>query len=164
MTIFNLELLLTILAGVCLVVGIIGSFVPMLPGPPIAWVGLLLAFFSDYNNIPLLCLIITCVVMIVVTVFDIIMPSKMTKKTGGSKAATWGCTIGIILGLFIPPFGILIFPFVGALVGELINTNADFKVSLKSAFGAFLGFLLGTGIKLFTVIVYIVIYIISFRK
>ena len=159
-----LSIVFSVVAAILLLIGVIGSFVPMLPGLPIAWCGLLLAFFSQYNNIPLVCLIITAVVTVAVAVFDMIMPAKMTKKSGGSKGASIGCTIGIIAGLFLPPFGVLFCPFIGAFIGECIHSSGDLKLSLKSAWGAFLGFLCGTGIKLFTVIVFIIIYIVSFFK
>ena len=159
-----LSIVFSILAGILLLIGIVGSFVPVLPGPPIAWCGLLLAFFSQFNNIPLWCLIVTAVMTVAVAVFDMIMPARMTKKRGGSKGASFGCTIGIIVGLFLPPFGVLFCPFIGAFIGECLHSSGDIKLSLKSAWGAFLGFLCGTGIKLFTVIIFIIIFIVSFFK
>ena len=86
----------------------------------------------------------------------------MTKKTGGSKAATTGSTIGLIVGLFVGPVGIILGPFCGALVGELLENNREFKPALKVAWGAFLGFLLGTGIKMAAVVWFIWVYILSF--
>jgi len=159
----DLSLLLTILAGILLVVGFLGTFVPILPGAPLAWVGLLLSFFSSYNHISLLCLIITGVVAVLVSILDNILPVYMTNKTGGSKAATTGSTVGLVIGFFVGPPGIILGPFLGALIGELISTSGDFKVSLKSAWGAFLGFLFGVGIKMISVLVFIWIFIISFR-
>ena len=86
----------------------------------------------------------------------------MTNKIGGSKAATIGSTIGLIIGLFMGPAGIILGPFLGALVGELIHSKGAFFTSLKSAWGAFLGFLLGTGIKMIAVGFFIWIFIRSF--
>jgi uncharacterized protein YqgC (DUF456 family) len=159
----NISIILTILAGILLIVGFLGTFVPVLPGAPLAWVGLLLSYFSSYNKISILCLIITGVVAIVVSILDNILPVYMTNKTGGSKAATTGSTIGLIIGFFVGPPGIIFGPFLGALAGELISTSSDFKVSIKSAWGAFLGFLCGVGIKMAAVMIFIWIFIISFR-
>lgn len=158
----NLSLLLSILAGLILVVGFLGTFIPVLPGAPLAWVGLLLAYFSSYNEISLFILILMGIIAVVVSIIDNIFPVYMTNKSGGSKAATTGSTIGLIVGFFVGPLGIILGPFCGALIGELIKTGGDMKVSLKSAWGAFLGFLLGTGIKIVAVLIFIWIFIISF--
>ena len=157
-----MELALTIFAGILLGIGFLGTFVPILPGAPLAWAGLLLAYFSDYNEISLTILIITAIVAIIVSIVDNIFPITMTKKTGGSKAATTGSTIGLIVGLFVGPVGIILGPFCGALVGELLENNGEFKPALKVAWGAFLGFLLGTGIKMAAVVWFIWVYILSF--
>lgn len=159
----NISIILSILAGVMLVIGFLGTFVPVLPGAPLAWIGLLLAYFSAYNNVTLFWLVITGIVAVAVSVIDNIFPIMMTNKSGGSKAATTGSTIGLIIGFFVGPLGIIFGPFLGALVGELIHSNGNFKLSLKSAWGAFLGFLLGTGLKMGAVLIFIWIFIISFR-
>ena len=98
----NVSLLLSILAGVILAVGFLGTFIPVLPGAPLAWVGLLLCYFSTYNELSLVWLIVTAVIAVVVSILDNIMPVYMTNKTGGSKAATRGATFGlkICLGCF----------------------------------------------------------------
>ena len=158
----GVSILLDCLAGIILLLGFLGTFVPVLPGAPLAWVGLLLAYFSSLNEISILTLIITAVVAVLVSIFDNVLPVLMTNKTGGSKAATWGATIGLIAGLFIGPVGIIAGPFLGALTGELIHSNGNFSQSLKSAWGAFLGVLLGTGIKMIAVGFYIWIFIRSF--
>lgn len=157
-------ILFVILAGFLLIVGLIGTVVPALPGPPIAWAGLLAAHFSVYSQIGIWILVVTGIAAIVVTVMDNIFPSLMTKKAGGSKAATWGCTIGLIVGFFLTPIFILIGPFLGALIGELINDSSDTKKAFKAALGAFTGFLLGTGIKIFTVGCFIWIFVWSIVK
>lgn len=157
------SIILITVAVVLLLIGFIGTFVPVLPGPPLAWGGLLAAYFSVYNEITIKLLVITGIVAIVITILDTILPSWMTKKTGGSKAATTGSTIGIIVGLFVGPLGIILGPFIGALIGELIHTDGEFGKSLKSAFGAFLGFLCGTGMKMVTVGIFIWFFVKSFN-
>ena len=152
----------SILAGILLLLGFLGTFVPVLPGAPLAWLGILLAFFSDYNEISFVILIVTAVAAVIVSILDNVLPVVLTNKIGGSKAATIGSTIGLIAGFFLGPAGIIAGPFLGALIGELINSNGDFFTSLKSAWGAFLGFVLGTGIKMITVGLFIWIYVRSF--
>ncbi|MBP5603453.1 MAG: DUF456 domain-containing protein [Treponema sp.] len=158
----NLSILLTILAVILLIVGFLGTFVPVIPGAPLAWVGILLAYFSSYNDISLVCLIITGVVAVAVSVLDNFLPVLMTDKVGGSKAATVGSTIGLIAGFFLGPAGIIAGPFLGALVGEMIHSGGNFSTSIKAAWGAFLGFLLGTGIKMIAVGFFIWIFVRSF--
>ena len=160
----GLGVILSIVAGVLLVVGFIGTFVPVLPGAPLAWAGLLAAYFSEYNNISIVCLIITAVIAVVVSITDNIFPVTMTKKFGGSKYAVTGATVGLIVGFFTGPWGIILGPFLGALIGELINKKGHSEGVLKSAFGAFMGFLLGTGLKMIVVLGFIWVFVISFFK
>ena len=152
-------LFFAVLAGILLLIGLIGTVLPVLPGPPIAWAGLLAAHFSVYSQIEVWILVATGIAALFVTVIDNIFPSLMTKKAGGSKAATWGCTIGLIVSFFLGPIFILIAPFVGAYIGEMIHDSSDAKRALKAAFGAFKGFLLGTGLKIITVMCFIWLFL-----
>lgn len=160
----GISVILSIVAGVLLVVGFLGTFVPVLPGAPLAWAGLLAAYFSEYNEISLVCLIVTAVFAVVVSITDNIFPVAMTKKFGGSKYATTGATVGLVVGFFTGPWGIILGPFFGALIGEFINKEGRSEGVFKAAFGAFMGFLLGTGLKMITVLAFIWIYIISFFR
>ena len=160
----GISVILCIVAGILLLAGFLGTFVPILPGAPLAWAGLLAAHFSIYNDISILCLIITGVIAVLVSIADNIFPVTMTKKFGGSKYATTGATIGLIVGFFTGPWGIILGPFLGALVGELINKEGRNEGVLKAAFGAFMGFLLGTGLKMITVLAFIWIFVISFMR
>jgi len=143
-----LDILLIVAAIVCLLVGIIGCVVPVLPGPPISWVGLLLLKFTNVcgSDISWTWVIVWGIVVIAVTILDYYIPVWGIKKAGGSKAGIWGATIGIIVGLFFAPWGIILGPFIGALIGELCIGKGHSQ-SVKSAFGSFIGFLLSVGIK-----------------
>lgn len=155
----TLDLILCIAAGLLLFIGFLGTFIPVLPGAPLAWGGLLVAFFSSYTEISVVCLVVCGVFAVLVSILDNLFPVFMTKKSGGSKAATTGSTIGLIVGFFVGPAGMILGPFAGALICEFIHTKGDFRIAFKSAWGAFLGFLLGTGIKMITVMIYIWIFI-----
>ena len=159
-----MDILFIILAVILLVVGFLGTFVPVLPGAPLAWVGLLLAYFSSYTTISLVTLIVTCVLAILVSVLDNIFPILLTKKFDGSKASTRGATVGLIVGFFTGPWGIILGPFIGAFIGELIHNSEDTKKALSVAWGAFLGFLLGTGAKMIVVLAFIWIFILGIVK
>lgn len=148
-----MDAFLIIMAFVCLLLGIIGSVAPGLPGPPISWVGLLLAGFTPWVETTPTLLIVTGVIAVVITLFDYIIPSLTTKRMGGSKYGVWGCNIGLIISIFGLPFGptgllgVIIWPFIGALLGEYFHQH-DIQPSVKAAFGAFLGFITGTLLKL----------------
>jgi hypothetical protein len=92
---------------------------------------------------------------------DYIIPAIGTKKFGGSKVGMIGTTLGLVVALIFPifgVFGVIIWPFLGAFVGEIIN-KADKKTALKAAFGSFLGFLMGTFLKFMVAVVYLGLFI-----
>ena len=143
-----MDIFLAVLSGILIITGVLGSVLPVLPGPPVAWVGLLVLSFSKYAEFTVSFLIIMAAIMVVVTIMDFLIPAWGTKKFGGSKAGVTGSAVGLIAGLFFGPLGIVLGPFVGAFLGELIANGTEFKVALKSATGSFIGFLLSTGLKL----------------
>ncbi len=154
-----MDILLYILGFLCIVLGLAGSVLPALPGPPLSYVGMLLIHFTDKVDFTVTQLVVWGVLIAVVQVLDFIIPSIGTKKFGGSKYGVWGCNIGVIVGMFAGPPGIVLGPFVGAIIGEMLKTH-DFSISLKAGFGAFLGFLAGTLIKV-VLVIYLLIVAIS---
>ncbi|MEL6917689.1 MAG: DUF456 domain-containing protein, partial [Bacteroidota bacterium] len=127
----------------------------------VSWLGLLLLYLTQVIPDDWWVLGITLAVALVVFALDYIIPAVGTKKFGGSKAGMLGTTVGLLVALFFPIlgiFGIIVWPFVGALVGELIN-KADNKTALKAAFGSFIGFLTGTFLKFVVAIVYFGIFV-----
>ncbi len=149
-----MDIFLVILSLLFMVLGIIGSFLPVLPGPLTSWIGLLILYFTDAIEISSTFLIVTFIIAIAIWVLDYIIPAMGTKQFGGSKSGMIGTTLGLIIGLFSPiPFGIIIGPFIGALIGELINDN-DINKATKAAFGSFLGFIASTFLKFIIAIIY----------
>jgi len=141
--------ILIIIAIAIIFLGIIGTLLPLLPGPPLSWLGLLLLKFTTWGaEITWTWIIIFAAVVIIISIVDYIIPVWGAKKFGGTAAGVWGAAIGLVLGLFFMPLGIIIGPFAGAFVGEMIF-GATTKQSLKAATGTFIGFMLGIGLKLF---------------
>jgi uncharacterized protein YqgC (DUF456 family) len=154
-----MDILLLFIAALFIALGIIGSFLPILPGPITSWVGLLILHFTDAIPMNWTFLIITLVFAIFVWFLDYIIPAIGTKRFGGSKYGMIGTSVGLLVGLLSPiPFGIIIGPFVGALIGELIN-KTDSKTAIKAAFGSFLGFLTSTFIKFIVALIYLGLFI-----
>ena len=162
-----METFIAIVAIILGAVGIIGSIVPGLPGPPISWVGLLVLFIwgggtnASAEPMSLTFLLLWLGIVIVVSVLDYVVPASFTKLTGGIKYGSWGAIAGLFLGLIFPPVGMIMGSLLGAFAGEVLFAGKDTSGSVKSAFGAFLGFLFGTGIKLITsavMLFYIIVY------
>ncbi len=141
------DYILLTFAIILMILGIIGCLVPVLPGPPLSYLGMILLHFSKFADFSTNILIAMAVIAVLVTILDYIVPVWGTKRFGGSKYGTRGATVGLIIGLFLGPLGIIIGPFIGAFVGELIFKD-DIKYALKAGFGSLLGFLTGIGLKL----------------
>lgn len=143
-----MDILLIIIGSLFILIGILGCFLPVLPGPPLSWIGILFLYFTEGSGISSTFLFTWLAIAAFVTALDYIIPIWGTKKLGGSKMGVRGSMIGLLIGLFFPPIGIIVGPFLGALVAELIHDAYDTRKAFKSAFGSFLGFILGTGLKL----------------
>lgn len=155
-----MDLFLLFLGFLFVLLGIIGSFLPVLPGPITGWVGLLLLHLTTIVPKDWTFLGISLAISIFVWGIDYVIPAWGTKKFGGSKYGVRGSLIGLLVGLlFLGPLGIILGPFLGALLGELHFDSSNFKRALKAAFGSFIGFLLSTGLKLGVSIVFVWLFL-----
>lgn len=141
---------------ILLVIGLVSCVLPPLPGPPIAYSALLLAYFAldKTNDLPFWILVVYGVLLVIITIVDYLLPVWSTKKFGGTKAGVRGCFIGILIGILLSPFGgfsIILCPFLGAIVGELID-GQNLETAVKSGIGSFIGFLLTSGLKIILVL------------
>ena len=149
-----MEIFILIAIGGLLLLGVMGSVIPVLPGPLLSYIALLLYHFF-LNKINIDSLIWIGIAVVVITSLDYFLQIYGVKKAGGGKYAIRASVLGMLLGLFLfPPFGILAGAFIGAYIGSKIKME---KNPVKIAFGAFWGFILGTILKLC-----ISLYIISF--
>jgi uncharacterized protein len=164
-----MDVFLIIAAVLIGLVGIAGALIPGIPGTPLSYVALLLLHFTkrfDYSD---KFLIVMALVALVITLIDYWIPIYGTKKFGGTKAGVRGSMIGLVIGVIILPlsgivlgpfglFGIILGPFLGALIGERMAGTPD-QDAFRSAIGSFLGFVAGTLIKVIyglVVMVYLV--------
>jgi len=143
--------ILFLCAAVLNVVGLAGTVVPGLPGPPLSFVGLVLCCIADPNPIIIVLSVVMFFLVLIVTILDFVVPGWLTNKVGGCKKAVWGATIGLFVGLFYAPFGLILGPFIGAFAGEYIDSHKA-KQSLKVAAYTFLSIIVGTMFKFVTCI------------
>jgi hypothetical protein len=153
-----MEYFLVILGVICILIGIIGSILPGLPGPPLSYLGLLLLHWTKLVDFSQRSLIIWAVIVILVSILDYVVPIWGTKKYGGTKAGVVGSTVGLIVGIVLLPLlgivlgpmgliGILGGPFIGAFIGEM-SAGRSSDSAWRAAFGSFAGFVAGTIMKL----------------
>ena len=146
-----MAIIIDILAIIAALAGIVGCLLPAIPGPPLSYVSILLLYLFNNQDYEITgkFLVIWIVLVAAVTILDYMAQPYFTKITGGSKLAIRCSIAGLIAGMiFFPPVGIIIGPFIGAFIAEFIINKKPLKNSLAAAGGAFLGFVLGTGLKL----------------
>ncbi|NDV58377.1 DUF456 domain-containing protein [Bacteroides sp. 519] len=142
-----MDIVLIILGAICLLAGLAGCLLPILPGPPLAYIGMVLLHFTDKVQFTTTQLIIWLILVIVIQVADNFIPMLGTKKFGGTKWGIWGCLAGTLLGVILfPPWGIIIGPFAGAVIGELLG-GKETQQAIRAGLGSFIGFMLGTIMK-----------------
>lgn len=143
-----MDVLLLLLGLLSILLGIAGSFLPVLPGPILSWLGLLLLYLTGAVPMNYWVVGITFLITIALSVLDYVIPAQGTKKFGGSSYGIWGTNIGLLVGLLAPiPFGFIIGPFTGALVGELLYDSKNQQRAVKAAVGSLVGFLASSFIQ-----------------
>ena len=158
-----MDIFLLFLGFLLTLLGMIGSFLPILPGPLTGWLGLLLLYLTKTIPINYTFLGWTLALSIFIWLLDYFLPAIGTKKFGGSKFGVVGTSIGLVIGiLFFPPLGLIVGPFVGALIGELLKNRKNTKLAFKAAFGSFIGFLASTLLKFVVSLAFVVFYILKF--
>lgn len=147
--------IINLLSGLLILLGFVGVILPVIPGAPLALIGLLIfKLFSGDCGFGWEVIIIAGVFVLIGAILDYVLPISFTKKFGGSKYGVWGAIIGLILGLFFPPIGFIIGPFLGAFIFELAFASKDINGALKSAIGSFVGFLITTGYDLILCLIF----------
>jgi uncharacterized protein YqgC (DUF456 family) len=137
-----------VLAAVLIVVGFIGTVLPALPGVPLVFAGMLIAAWADgFQHVGLWTLIGLGVLTVIAVAVDFLAGLAGAKRVGASRLALFGAAIGTIVGIFFGVAGLLLGPFVGALLGELF-AGGTLRRATNVGVGAWIGFLIGTVLKL----------------
>jgi|SRR5690349_8902465 uncharacterized protein YqgC (DUF456 family) len=142
-----MDVLWLVLGVLLMLGGLAGCILPFLPGPPLCYLALLIQQLQSSPVYTTKFLLIWGGITLLITGLDYVIPLYGTKRFGGTRYGMWGCVIGLIAGLWFPPFGLIFGPFAGAFIGELAG-NAEAKHAFRAAVGSFAGFLLGTLLKL----------------
>lgn len=143
-----MDWILILLALVLLVGGVFGAILPGVPGPPLSWLGLLVFSWTGFSELSTTSLVVSCILMIAFTWADYYLPIALVKQWGGTEHGKRGALAGLVLGLFMGPWGILLGPAVGAYLFERFGAGLEHKAAFWSAFGSLVGFLVGTAGKL----------------
>ena len=143
-----MTLLIWTAAVILVVVGLIGVVLPALPGTVLIFAGLLLAAWGDgFARVGIPTIVVIGIIGAASYGVDFAAAALGAKKLGASKRAMAGAAIGTVLGLFLGLPGLIIGPFIGAVIGEL-STNRDWKKAGKAGLAAWVGFAIGTAVKI----------------
>lgn len=143
----TIDIILVALAFIFIILGMVGSFMPVLPGPPLAYMGFILVYFSGYHPFSSSTMWVYGVLVVLISVVDYFLPMWATQLSGGTSSGARGALIGTLLGMFVPlPLGIFIGAFVGAYMGEL-SAGKNQRQALIAATASFMGFVAGSLLK-----------------
>lgn len=141
--------LISFLSIVLLILGILGTFLPVLPGLVLSLAGLLIYKYGTDSDLSMLYIWAFVILTLASAVLNYIIPAKTNRKYGGTRWGSIGSVVGTIVGIFLPiPLGFLVGMFAGVFIGELLHDSKDMNKALRSTKGAFIGFIYGTGFSL----------------
>lgn len=144
----GMEIVALIIASLFFITGIVGSILPVLPGAPLIWVGMIIyGFMAGFEGLPWWFFAGQGLLALLIMGVDYLASALGSRYFGGTKAAFWGAMIGLLIGLFFFPIGLIVGPFTGAVIAELIFARKTDQ-ALKAGLGAFVGFWGGLPIKL----------------
>lgn len=141
-----MDVLIYVLSFLLLVGGIAGCVLPILPGAPLGYAGLLLLHFTGRADFSTAQLMTWLIIVVVLQVVDFITPLLGSKYTGGTSFGNRGCVAGTLIGMFFLPWGIIVGPFIGAVAGEMLG-GSDLPHAIRAGVGSLIGFLVGTLLK-----------------
>ena len=146
---------LIIIGLILAIAGMVGCILPIIPGPILSFSALiLLSWIKSWQSFSQTFLIVMGILTGLLLLLDYVAPALGAKKYGASKRGLWGSAIGMIIGIFfIPPWGMIVGAFIGALVGELAGGKSS-RNALRAGWGILIGNVMVIGLKLaFTAVV-----------
>ena len=153
-----------LVAILLVVIGIAGTILPMLPGVPLVYAGLLLAAWHDsFDKVSILTMVIIGIVALLAWVVDFVASIMTAKKVGASKYALWGAGIGALVGILGGIPGLIIGPAIGAIIGELI-THKDAAKATTVGIAAGLGFVLALAVKIVLALTMLAVFAYAYYK
>lgn len=151
-----------LLAVALVVVGVVGTVLPALPGAPLVFLGLLLAaWVHDFEKVGWVTLTVLAVLTALTFVVDFMAASLGAKRVGASWAALAGAALGMIVGLFFSIPGLILGPFVGAVVGEYL-ARKDWAQARRVGVGTWIGMLIGIAGKLALIFTMVGIFVLAY--
>lgn len=142
------SLLLFTLGAILIVIGLVGMLLPIIPGPPILFFGLLLAAWADdFEYVGFWSMVLLGIIATLTYLLDFLAGVFGVKRFGASPRAMFGAAAGTLLGLFFGLPGVLIGPFAGACIGELTTTR-NVTAAGRAGLGATVGLAIGAAVKL----------------
>jgi uncharacterized protein YqgC (DUF456 family) len=160
-----MDLFYLIFSFLMMILGLIGCFFPIIPGPLTGWFGFVFLYQIEHVKSNKTLLLITFVIALLIFLVDYLLPILGTKIFGGSKKGVIGASIGLIIGVvFLGPFGLIIGPFLGAFIGELLNDIRKIDLAIKASLGTMLGLISGFFLKFSVTCVFFSIYIFQVWK
>ena len=158
--------LIQVASIILLILGILGTFLPVLPGLLLSLAGLLIYKFGTDSSLSMVYIWIFVFLTILSAILNYVIPARTNRKYGGTRWGSVGSVLGTLGGLFfIPvPFGFLIGMFLGVFIGELLHDASDKKKAWNSTKGALIGFLYGTGFNFMVGLAMFLVVIIDIFK
>ena len=150
-----------VLATLIVIGGLVGTIVPALPGVPLVFAGLLLgAWAGEFVHVSWTTVGILGALTILAWLIDFLAAAMGAKRLGASQRAFWGAAFGAVVGMFFGIPGIVLGPFVGAVVAE-ISAGRSVHQASRAGYGAWIGVVLGTAAKLAIAFLMVGIFIFS---
>ncbi|MFL2587417.1 MAG: DUF456 domain-containing protein [Flavobacteriaceae bacterium TMED121] len=155
-----MDLIIIIIGFLLILTGIIGSFLPIMPGPITGWFGLLVLYQTSFLNLDYSFLLVTLFIAVSIFILDYFIPAIGAKKFGGTKTGVIGSTLGTVIGIILfGPMGIIFGAFLGAFIGELSTNKSNTRIALKAAIGTLVGYIGGILLKLSLGIVFTIKFV-----
>lgn len=159
---FTADLWLWLLAATLIIVGIAGTVLPALPGPPLVFGGLLLAaWIEGFQKVGTVALALLGVFTVLAMAIDLVAGIYGAKRVGASRSALIGASIGTLFGVFLGIAGLIFGPFAGALTGEFLARRNALAAG-RVAFGTWLGLVLAVAIKLALVFAMLGLFLLAY--